>query len=103
MKTASTYLSLDEAAAVIQDVLDANSEQVRSWLADPEGGQRLVLQLTWPVGSRRYVPIGVVLSRNASTPAPGSGARVVLQRTHSPRGFMIVTSYPTLLGLSPED
>jgi hypothetical protein len=104
LKAASAYHDLAEATAVTQQVLDANRGAVQSWGANLGAGDRLVISISRPVGSRRYVPIGSVLSRGSSSPVPADGATVILKRdSANSRGFTVITSYPTLSGSGVED
>ena len=81
-----------------------NRAAIQSWGANPGAGSRLVVSITRPVGSRRYVPIGTVLSRGSLSPVSGDGATVILKRdSDSARGFAVITSYPTLSGSGVED
>jgi len=97
LRAASTFLSLDEANAVVQMVFDNREQQIDAWLADPKKGDRLILTLSHPITSRDYFPIGLVLDRGASIPLPGNGVLVVLDRAPLlPNGFRVTTSYPTL-------
>jgi hypothetical protein len=92
----STYHDIGEATVVTQQVLDANRERIASWLADPAMEKRLVVSVSRPVTSSRYVPIGTVVRRALAMPIPGNGARVILERDpDAPNGFTVITSYPT--------
>jgi hypothetical protein len=104
LEATSTYRNLPEAAEITQQVIDLNRDQINSWIANPLAEKRLVVSVSRPVTSSRYVPIGIVVRRDERIPVPGNGARVVLEkRSDAPSGFSVITSYPTFSGLPRED
>jgi hypothetical protein len=95
---------LPEAAEITQQVIDLNRDQINSWIANPTAAKRLVVSVSRPITSSRYVPIGIVVVRGERIPVPGNGARVVLEkRSNALNDFSVVTSYPTFSGLPGED
>lgn len=104
MRAISSYLNLDEATAVTQQVLALHKNEIDAWLADPTGGDRLVVSMSRPITSPVFTPIGIVQDRNSPGPLPGNGARVILARAPgSASRFTVITSYPTLRGYPLED
>jgi hypothetical protein len=104
LRAASTYRNLPEAAEITQQVIDLNRDQINSWIANPTAAKRLVVSVSRPITSSRYVPIGIVVVRGERIPVPGNGARVVLEkRSNALNDFSVVTSYPTFSGLPGED
>src|SRR5690606_32003946 len=70
LPAASTFNSLAQAEGAVGSALQANASQVSNWVAAGARG-RLVVNAPFSGGS--------VLVRGASSPAAGTGVRVVLQ------------------------
>jgi len=104
LEAASTCQSLGEATSITQQIIDANREQIGAWIANTIAGDRLIISVSRPITSSQYVPIGTVLRRDLPSPAPGNGARAVLERSATaPGGFTVITSYPILSGWPSQD
>jgi hypothetical protein len=88
LRVTSTHRNLPEAREVTQQVIDLNRDQINSWITNPMTAKRLVMSVSRPITSSRYVPIGIVVRRGERIAVPGNGARVVLEkRSDAPNGF----------------
>lgn len=91
LKAASTYDSEIQAEHAVNDTLEANSEEVKSWLAS-DAKTNLPLKGPLDGGQVRVKGTkGQVFSRKGNT------AIVVLKKDATkPDGYIVLTSYPTL-------
>jgi filamentous hemagglutinin len=84
---ASSFPDRATAERAVSSALDANTASISQFLNGTGG--RLVINHN--VGS----PVGNVMSRGATTSAPSSNVRVVIQRDATmPTGYRIVTGFP---------
>ncbi|WP_461022364.1 RNase A-like domain-containing protein [Thalassiella azotivora] len=90
-KQASAFTDMETAEAVITDVLRANEQRLRDWVADPSPSKHpLVLDAAAPPDVGR-----VVFAQDQDrVPRPAEGARVVVKSAPDGTPF-IVTAFPT--------
>ena len=87
IKAASSFPDLATAERAVSSALDANAANIYQFL-NGTGGR---LAINHNVGS----PVGNVMSRGATTSAPSSNVRVIIQRDATmPTGYRIATGFP---------
>ncbi|WNG80599.1 RNase A-like domain-containing protein [Mycobacterium sp. ITM-2016-00316] len=85
LPAASSFDTIDEAAAAVSTTLQRNSQVIDEWLAN---GAVRYLELDAPFNG------GAVLERGSAQAVAGTGARVVLKGDGN-GGWLVLTGFPT--------
>jgi hypothetical protein len=56
----STHRNLDDATVVTQHDLDINKDEIDAWIANPTATYKLMVVVSRPVASSRYLPVGTI-------------------------------------------